>query len=203
MARSVSQLVVQIRSLDACIRWDDLSNLENFCQLKMVGDKESAVFKKTVISAKNSENGLIKYLIDFGKQKAIPTCIVKQGTKVGDALDGTCKYWLSEYHVPLCLLKDFEEEVQLRAHPNKGSKRFRKVHYRLSKTSKLDVFTILLAKLKGEAFVLGFAKLFKCLVKECGEIVLESLQSPLEELLEKEGMGKLYHCCEKNYGLPC
>ena len=48
--------------------------------------------------------------------------------------------------MPLCWLKDFEEEVQLRAHPNKGSKRFRKGCYRLSKTSKLDVFTILLEK---------------------------------------------------------
>ena len=44
--------------------------------------------------------------------------------------------------------------------------------------------------LKGEAFVSGFAKLFKCLVKECGETVLQSLQSPLEELDVKEEKGK-------------
>jgi len=163
MARNVSQLAVQIRNLDACIRWDDLLNSEDFCQLKMVGDKESTVFKEAVICAKNSENGLIKYLIDFGKQKAIPACIVKHGTKLEEALDGTCKYWLSESHVPLCLLKDFEEEVQLRAHPNKGSKRFRKVHYRLSKTSKLDVFTILLAKAENRE---------KCSCTHCNKDVL-------------------------------
>lgn len=44
--------------------------------------------------------------------------------------------------------------------------------------------------LKGEAFVPGFAELFKCLVKECGETVLQSLQSPLEELVVKEEKGK-------------
>ena len=97
----------------------------------MVGDKESAVFKKTVICAKNSENGLIKYLMDFEKHKDIPTCIVKYETWVEEDLYGTCKYWLSESHMPLCLLKDFEEEVRLCAHPNKGSKRFRKGYYTL------------------------------------------------------------------------
>jgi hypothetical protein len=129
----------------------------------MVGDKESTVFTEAIICAKNSENGLIKYLIDFGKQKSIPACIVKHGTKLEEALDGTCKYWLRESHVPLCLLKDLEEEVQLRAHPNKGSKRFRKVHYRLSKTSKLDVFTILLAKAENRE---------KCSCTHCNKDVL-------------------------------
>ena len=44
--------------------------------------------------------------------------------------------------------------------------------------------------LKGETFVRGFAKLFRCLVKECGETVQQSLQSPLEELDVKEEKGK-------------
>ncbi|KAH9315185.1 hypothetical protein KI387_023812 [Taxus chinensis] len=148
MSRNVSQLALQVRILNACIRWDDLANSEDFPRSKWVEEKGTTGYKKAAICAKSSEKGLVKYLVDFGKQKDIPNHIVKHGIKLEDAEEGKNKYWISENYVPLFLLKAFRRKP-MRGRPKKNANQFPKLPVRLPKNSNLDVFSFLLAKAEG------------------------------------------------------
>ena len=76
-------------------------------------DKESAksikLFRKVIVRRKCSEKGVIKYLLDFGKRRAIPDVVRKQGSVLEEPSSEKKKYWLEESYLPLHLLKNFEE----------------------------------------------------------------------------------------------
>lgn len=77
-------------------------------------DKESRksirLFKKVIIRRKCIQGGLVKYLLDFGKRRAIPDIVKKHGSVVEESSSERKKYWLDESYVPLHLLKNFEEK---------------------------------------------------------------------------------------------
>ncbi|GLJ53787.1 hypothetical protein SUGI_1147980 [Cryptomeria japonica] len=148
MARNVSQLALQVRILSACIKWNDIVSVEDFPRSKGGEEKGTSGYNKAAICAKSSEKGVIKYLVDFGKQKTIPIHIVKHGIKHEDAEKGKIKYWISENFVPLFLLKEFRKKP-LRGRPKKDSNKFPKFLFRLSRTSNSDVFSFLLDKAEG------------------------------------------------------
>ncbi|XP_051141834.1 DDT domain-containing protein PTM-like [Andrographis paniculata] len=109
-SRSVHQLALQVRELDATLKWADIGN--NNLILKTDKDTKKPVrsFKKVIIRRKSSDGGTIKYLLDFGKRRFIPDVVVKHGSIVEDPSSKKKKYWLEETHVPLHLLKSFEEK---------------------------------------------------------------------------------------------
>ncbi|CAA0833494.1 Unknown protein [Striga hermonthica] len=105
---SVEQLALQIRELDANIRWNDIrkSNLIIDTDIK----KPVKSFKKVIIRRKCSEGSVVRYLLDFGKRRFIPDVVLKHGTMFEDSSNERKRYWLEESHVPLHLLKSFEEK---------------------------------------------------------------------------------------------
>ncbi|KZV56457.1 hypothetical protein F511_08355 [Dorcoceras hygrometricum] len=109
-SRSVEQLALQVRELDANIRWDDIGQ-SNFLSIMDNESRKSArSFKKVIIRRKCTEGTSVRYLLDFGKRRFIPDIVVRQGTMLEDSSSERKKYWLEESHIPLYLLKNFEEK---------------------------------------------------------------------------------------------
>ncbi|XP_041998604.1 DDT domain-containing protein PTM [Salvia splendens] len=109
-SRSVEQLALQVREMDANIRWDDIGNNKLFSKIEMDSKKPARSFKKVIIRRKCSEGAVVRYLLDFGKRRFIPDVVVKHGSKLEDSSNERKRYWLEESHVPLHLLKAFEEK---------------------------------------------------------------------------------------------
>lgn len=77
-------------------------------------DKESRksvrLFKKVIVRRKCTNGQSVKYLLDFGKRRAIPDIVSKHGSLLEESSSDRKKYWLDEPYVPLHLLKNFEEK---------------------------------------------------------------------------------------------
>ncbi|KAI3450013.1 hypothetical protein Pfo_006678 [Paulownia fortunei] len=119
-SRSVEQLALQatheyfsclqVRELDANIRWDDIGNTNLLSKMDKDSKKSVRSFKKVIIRRKCSEGAVVRYLLDFGKRRFIPDVVVRHGSRLEDSSSERKKYWLEESHVPLHLLKAFEEK---------------------------------------------------------------------------------------------
>ncbi|GAV75423.1 PHD domain-containing protein/DDT domain-containing protein [Cephalotus follicularis] len=105
---SVEQLYFQVRELDSNIRWNDLENTHPMSILDKESRKSVRLFKKAIVRRKCVED--LKYLLDFGKRRIIPDVVVRHGAVVEESSSVRKKYWLNECHVPLHLLKSFEEK---------------------------------------------------------------------------------------------
>lgn len=86
-------------------------------------DKESRksvrLFKKSIVRRKCIEGQSVKYLIDFGKRRAIPDVVIKHGSLLEQSSSERKKYWLEESYVPMHLLKNFEEKRIVRKSTDK------------------------------------------------------------------------------------
>jgi len=153
---------LQVRYLDAYIKWKDLVYPEDCHDGKAV-DKEGISFRNATVCGKIYEGGEAKYLLDFGNQKDIPICAVKHGRKIEETEGSGNKYWLGEFHVPLYVLKAFEDGL-LRDCPNKGSKQVWKGPNRPMKGIRIkDIYSFLLCKEEMNG---------KCSCAQCGKEVL-------------------------------
>ncbi|GFQ03106.1 nucleosome-remodeling factor subunit bptf [Phtheirospermum japonicum] len=107
---NVEQFALQVRELDANIRWDDIGNTNLSSKIDKDPKKPARSFKKVIVRKKCSEGTVVRYLLDFGKRRFIPDVVVKHGSKLEDFSNEKKRYWLEESHVPLYLLKSFEEK---------------------------------------------------------------------------------------------
>ncbi|KAF9595167.1 hypothetical protein IFM89_037596 [Coptis chinensis] len=110
MSQSVAHLAYQVRELDSNIRWDDLENIQTFSHLSKDSRKTMKLFKKVTIRRKCFEGTYIKYLLDFGKRKAIPDTVICNGIMLEASTSERKKYWVAESLVPLHILKAYEEK---------------------------------------------------------------------------------------------
>ncbi|KAM0997171.1 hypothetical protein ACFX2I_007044 [Malus domestica] len=106
---SAEQLALQVRELDSNIKWDDIENSHPLPTLDKESRKSIKLFKKVIVRRKCSEGGVVKYLLDFGKRRAIPDIVKRWGSLVEELSSEKKKYWLDESYLPLHLLKNFEE----------------------------------------------------------------------------------------------
>lgn len=107
-AVTVEQVALQIRELDANIKWEEIENSSHLAKMDKESIKSMRSFKKAIIRRKSSEGAVVKYLLDFGKRRFIPDTVIKYGTKIEESSDRK-KYWVEEPYVPLFLLKTFED----------------------------------------------------------------------------------------------
>ncbi|KAH9321819.1 hypothetical protein KI387_016458 [Taxus chinensis] len=143
-ATSVSQLAIQVRYLDANVKWEELVSPEDHSQdVKAVG-KEVNSFRIATLCEKKYELGDVKYLLDFGNHKDIPISVLKHGRKIEEAQEGTNRYWLGEFYVPLHLVKAFEERV-LKDCTNNGCKQVWVDKNRKSQGTRKDIFSFRLS----------------------------------------------------------
>lgn len=99
----------QVRELYSNIRWDDIENTHPLPTLDKESTKSVKLFKKVIVRRKCSEREVVKYLLDFGKRRAIPDIVRKHGSVLEEPSSERKKYWLEESYLPLYLLKNFEE----------------------------------------------------------------------------------------------
>ncbi|XP_040363122.1 DDT domain-containing protein PTM [Rosa chinensis] len=109
MSTSAEQLALQVRELYSNIRWDDIENTHPLPTLDKESTKSIKLFRKVIVRRKCSEKGVVKYLLDFGKRRAIPDIVRKHGSVLEEPSNERKKYWLEESYLPLHLLKNFEE----------------------------------------------------------------------------------------------
>lgn len=100
----------QVRDLDAHIRWDDVGNTNILAIIDKEFQKSVRSFKKAIVRKKSSEGSVVKYLLDFGKRRFLPDIVVRCGTIPEEASNERKRYWLEESHMPLHLVKGFEEK---------------------------------------------------------------------------------------------
>ncbi|CAI8617227.1 unnamed protein product [Vicia faba] len=120
MSTSVDQLALQVRELYSNIRWHDIENNHPLHVLDKESRKSSKLFKKAIVRRKLPDGQSVKYLLDFGKRRAIPDIITKHGCLLVEEPESERKkYWLNESYVPLRLVKNFEEKRIVRKSNNK------------------------------------------------------------------------------------
>lgn len=113
----------QVRELDSHIKWDDIENTHPLPVLDKESRKSIRLFKKVIVRRKSVQGGLVKYLLDFGKRRAIPDVVSKHGSMVEESSSERKKYWLDESYLPLHLLKNFEEKrIARKSTDNKSGK---------------------------------------------------------------------------------
>ncbi|KAF6161696.1 hypothetical protein GIB67_029140 [Kingdonia uniflora] len=113
MSTNTEQLACQVRELDLNIRWDTLENMQVVSHLSKEARNIMRLFKKVTIRRKCVEGEIVKYLLDFGKRKTIPDIVNQNGVMLEVSASERKKYWLDEAHVPLHILKAYEEKKQI------------------------------------------------------------------------------------------
>ncbi|XP_020578948.1 DDT domain-containing protein PTM-like isoform X2 [Phalaenopsis equestris] len=110
-SKCTSQLALQVRYLDAHIRWKEFSRPEQIPIDIKGSENDIIVFRNTSISDKKIVEDKILYALNFGDQKHIPSRIAKTVVESEKAQGGNEKLWFSECHLPLYLIKEYEEKV--------------------------------------------------------------------------------------------
>ncbi|KAJ3683809.1 hypothetical protein LUZ60_014036 [Juncus effusus] len=113
MSDSVPQLIFQVKELESYIKWADIGSSQPFCPVTKESKRAVKQFKQVIVWRKITEGPITKYLLDFGKiekKRNIPPIVVKHGTKFEEPNNERVKYWLAENHLPLHLLRHFEEK---------------------------------------------------------------------------------------------
>nr|GMD64766.1 DDT domain-containing protein PTM [Ipomoea batatas] len=155
-SRSVEQLALQIRDLDANIRWNEIGNVNILSMIDKESQKSIRFFKKVIVRRKCSEGPVVKYLLDFGKRRFIPDVVVKYGSKLEDSSSERKRYWLEETYVPLHLLKGFEEKRIARKSSMMSSPKHRENKKIIKKPIKNKGFSYLFEKAeKAESYQCG------------------------------------------------
>ncbi|XP_043692169.1 DDT domain-containing protein PTM-like [Telopea speciosissima] len=146
MSTSVPHLALLVRELDSYIRWDELENNKVLSLLSKESRKLMRSFKKVTIRRKCVEASQVKYLLDFGKRKSIPETVSRHGTMLEISSSERKKYWLDECHVPLNLLRAFEERKLARMANKKSPAKLPGEGGRVMKPSKKRGLSYLLSK---------------------------------------------------------
>ncbi|KAA8528057.1 hypothetical protein F0562_035074 [Nyssa sinensis] len=145
-SRSVEQLALQVRELDANIRWDEIENTNLLSMVEKESRKPVRSFKKVIVRRKCLEGTVMKYLLDFGKRRFIPDIVLRHGSLVEESSSVRKKYWLEESHVPLHLLKAFEERRIARKSNKMSSGKLHESGGVMKRASKKKGFSYLFSK---------------------------------------------------------
>ncbi|OEL33383.1 DDT domain-containing protein PTM [Dichanthelium oligosanthes] len=111
MAENVARLILQIKELEWNIKWTEILSTLPSSHMTKETQKIARLFKKVIIRRKRTEGTNVEYLLDFGKRENIPPVISKHGTKFEEPSSERNRYWLTEGHVPLNLLKAYEAKA--------------------------------------------------------------------------------------------
>ncbi|KAG8091206.1 hypothetical protein GUJ93_ZPchr0011g28696 [Zizania palustris] len=149
LSQSSSQLALQVRYLDAHIRWKEFIPPDQIPSDGKSLDADFSVLRNAVVCDKKIVDNKIRYALKFPNQKHLPVRVTKIVLEAEDNQDGDGKFWFSENHIPLYLLREFEQKVGASSFPSQGildSNCFDKLYQRRVKAFIGDVFYYLLHK---------------------------------------------------------
>ncbi|KAJ0973469.1 hypothetical protein J5N97_021428 [Dioscorea zingiberensis] len=113
MCKTASQLALQVRYLDAHVKWKELVRQDPILLDGKGSDADSSIFRNAVICDKKITGNRILYALAFLNQKHLPLRVSKNILEEEKTQDEKSKLWFSEIHVPLYLIKEYEEKVSL------------------------------------------------------------------------------------------
>ncbi|KAJ6403110.1 hypothetical protein OIU84_015099 [Salix udensis] len=147
-SNNASQLALQVRYLDFHVRWTDLVRPEQNLQDGKGSETEASVFRNAVICDKKIEEKKTRYGVAFGNQKHLPSRIMKNIIEIEQSENRKDKYWFSEMHVPLYLIKEFEESLDKVIPPpaKMPSNELSVLQRRQLKDSRRNIFSYLASK---------------------------------------------------------
>ncbi|WVZ66961.1 hypothetical protein U9M48_016111 [Paspalum notatum var. saurae] len=198
MAESAAQLILQIKELEWNIKWTEILGTLPSSLMTKETQKIVRLFKKVIIRRKRIDGTNVEYLLDFGKKGNIPPVISKHGTKLEEPSSERNRYWLSEGHVPLNLMKAYEAKTIARLMKKKETddipkKAKKKLDSKL-KMPKKKGFAYLFEKAEKQS---AFEKAEKQSVGRCGQCNKEVTAS---EAVNCKYCSALFH--RKHFKVP-
>ncbi|KAL7198312.1 hypothetical protein ACSBR2_020753 [Camellia fascicularis] len=148
MSKNASQLALQVRYLDLHVRWSDLVCPEQNLQDGKGPETEASAFRNAFVCDKKNVEHRIIYGVAFENQKQLPSRVMKNIIEVEQRQDGREKYWFSETHIPLYLIKEYEQDIGKSLLPlaGKPANVLSNVQRRQLKASRKDIFSYLSCK---------------------------------------------------------
>lgn len=110
MSKSVAELIYYAKDFDSHVKWGELSNTCHPTKSGKESKKMAKLLKNVFICGKCNDGKQMKYLVDCGKKEILPAFITKHGVLLEDSTVDRRRFWLSEAHIPLNLLKAYEEK---------------------------------------------------------------------------------------------
>ncbi|KAL6839776.1 hypothetical protein ACP4OV_030464 [Aristida adscensionis] len=148
LIQNSSQLALQVRYLDAHIRWKELIHPDQIPSYERNSDGDFSAFGNAVMCDKKIVDDKIRYALSFPNQKHLPIFATKNILEAEDNQNENKKLWFSENHVPLYKVREFELKAGYNLSPTAGMldiNRFTNFFTRV-KTSTRDVFSYLFHK---------------------------------------------------------
>ncbi|KAJ1264720.1 hypothetical protein BS78_08G022400 [Paspalum vaginatum] len=153
LCQTSSQLALQVRYLDAHIRWKEFIPPDQIPSDGKSSDADFAAIRNAMFCDKKIIDNKIRYALKFPSQKHLPVYVRKIVLEAEGDQDENGKLWFSENHVPLYLLREFEQKTGISSLPTPGildSNCFSNFYTRGVKVFTRDIFSYLFHK--GDAY---------------------------------------------------
>ncbi|XVF46841.1 hypothetical protein PTKIN_Ptkin03bG0060100 [Pterospermum kingtungense] len=147
-SKTAAQLALQVRYLDLHVRWNDLVRPEHNIPDGKGAETEASVFRNAIICDKKTVESKILYGVAFGNQKHLPSRVMKNIIDIQQTEDRKEKYWFLISHIPLYLIKEYEERMSSVVLPSvkKPSGELSELQRRQLKASRRNIFAYLISK---------------------------------------------------------
>ncbi|KAK8447246.1 hypothetical protein SEVIR_8G027707v4 [Setaria viridis] len=120
LSQTSSQLALQVRYLDAHIRWKEFIPPDQIPSDGKSSDADFSALRNAVICDKKIIDNKIRYALKFPNQKHLPVRVTKNILEAEGDQDENSKLWFSENHVPLYMLREFEQNYGSSSLPSPG-----------------------------------------------------------------------------------
>ncbi|OMO58284.1 Zinc finger, PHD-type [Corchorus capsularis] len=147
-SKNTTQLALQVRYLDLHVRWNDLVRPEHNIPDGKGTETEASVFRNAMICDKKIVENKIQYGVAFGNQKHLPSRVMKNIIDIEQSGDRKEKYWFFTSHIPLYLIKEYEERMSTVVLPSvkKPMSQLSELQRRQLKASRRNIFAYLTSK---------------------------------------------------------
>ncbi|XWS73973.1 hypothetical protein CRYUN_Cryun02cG0175400 [Craigia yunnanensis] len=147
-SKNAAQLALQVRYLDLHVRWNDLVRPEHNIPDGKGTETEASVFRNAIICDKKTVESKILYGVAFGNQKHLPSRVMKNIIDIEQTEDRKDKYWFLITHIPLYLIKEYEERMSYVVLPSVKTpfSELSELQRRQLKASRRNIFAYLTSK---------------------------------------------------------
>ncbi|XWS52918.1 hypothetical protein CRYUN_Cryun11dG0113800 [Craigia yunnanensis] len=147
-SKNAAQLALQVRYLDLHVRWNDLVRPEHNIPDGKGTETEASVFRNAIICDKKTVESKVQYEVAFRNQKHLPSRVMKNIIDIEQTEDRKEKYWFLITHIPLYLIKEYEERMSTVVLPSvkKPFSELSELQRRQLKASRRNIFAYLTSK---------------------------------------------------------
>ncbi|XP_062201843.1 DDT domain-containing protein PTM-like [Phragmites australis] len=149
LSQNSSQLALQVRYLDAHIRWKEFIPPDQIPSDVKSSDADFSALRNAVICDKKVVDNKIRYALKFPNQKHLPVRVTKNILEAEGNRDENSNLWFAENHVPLYMVREFEQKAGISSLPTPGmldANCLSNFYPRRVKASPGDVFSYLFHK---------------------------------------------------------